>query len=612
MSKEKNAKKSPYRSRSREQSTAERAINLFCSLVALLINAFVLVCMTEIINRRGGSSTVAWLVNHQDLFLAGFLFVFAWSLFFAFLTARTGFAVWFVNFTLLLLVTIHMYKWQLRGEPLLMTDFSQAKEAAAVLPNFKLSFPGYLAVSALLLLLINPLLAWKFTIRLSSRLRAVVSLLTLVLAAAVSYTELNLPGYIPFRAKEVYQERGFIHGFWETRPRNALVRPPEYDQDTVLSEYANALAEEKEPEIKPDIFFVMSESLFDLYGTGKLEITQDPLAAIKELQKEYAGGEYIAPFLGGGTYSSEYEVLTGYRATDTSKTLFNDRSVTFPGMPSVVSALQKAGYTTTAFHPNSSSFYNRAFNYTRFGFERLMFNDTGLEEITDRIGKYPRDEALFHLVLKDYEQRDKEKPWFCHIVTFQNHGDYSYDYDRRDIRVLNRDGLELKNAENYENAVLEHVEAFLKLIDYLDKQERPAVVVLWGDHAPNVGLFGMEFGTGRALSQYYKTPLLIWNNYDQDFSLGEEAIAGYRLGAFVLSRIGIRSDPYLNWLADCAKPDLSQSLHMIEEDGAFFEDEEQYEKMNAVLLLLHYDRLLGEHYWELAEKGSTNEKETGG
>ena len=131
-------------------------------------------------------------------------------------------------------------------------------------------------------------------------------------------------------------------------------------------------------DVKPDIVFIMSESLFDLYRLNKLDMTADPLASFKALQKEYAGADYISPNLGGGTFASEYEVLTGYRASDTPGALFNNHAVTKDGMDTVVSTLKQAGYYTVAMHPHGSSFYNRAFNYRRFGFDELLFDDTGL------------------------------------------------------------------------------------------------------------------------------------------------------------------------------------------------------------------------------------------
>ena len=140
-----------------------------------------------------------------------------------------------------------------------------------------------------------------------------------------------------------------------------------------------------------------------------------------------------------------------------------------------------------------------------------------------------------------------------------------------------------------------------ELLEALSRRERPCVVVLWGDHAPGIGDFGLEFGRGSESAPYYRTPLLLWNNYGADLGVGEEAVAAYRLGALVLKKLGFRTDAYFNWLAELT-PDLVESQRMIEEEGRIFADEARYDALDRELLLLHYDRLKGEGYWKGAVK----------
>ena len=584
------------------QSAGERAVFLITLLPALLVNAVLCVYLCEMVARRARSSVVVWYLNCPDLFWGAVGIMFCLTLFLTALTDRPARAIRLTNFSLLFLAAANMYKRQLRGEPLLLTDFGQAKEAAEILPNFHLTMPSYLALTILVLIVLVPLLYRKRRLGLRRRTRVLASLVLAAVTLVVGWKALHIHFHVSYQYDIMYDEGGFVRGLWETRAKNLLKKPDDYSRETVgalLDDYAARPIQAGA--VKPDVFFIMSESLFDLYRLKDLQMSADPLESLKALQASWAGADYLSPNLGGGTFYSEYEVLTGYRALDTPGTLFNDHSATREGMETVGTVFRDAGYTTTAMHPHGSTYYNRAFNYERFGFQRMLFNDTGLPKITERIGRYPKDRPLFELLLADLAAREGEGPQFYHVVTYQNHGSYNYsNYDRRDIRVANRTETRLLAAENYINGSLEHMEAVEYLLSELEKRNRPTVVVLWGDHAPNVGEFGIEFGKGLAAGPFYKTPMFIWNNYGADFTIGEPAIAAYRLGAIVLDRLGFRTDAYLNWLAKSGEPDLLTAQHALEKDGRFIIDDAQYDAIDQKMLLLHYDRLKGEAYWKEA------------
>lgn len=577
----------------------EQLLTILVLAVSHLLNAVISLYFVEMVSRQASKTAMAFVINQSPLFIAETLFFLALGMSISLLTRRPSASLFACNLFFLLLAAVHLFKKQLRGEPLLLTDFGQTKEALQILPQFHLFVPRYLIVVAFVLLIAIPGVFIGFRLRLPLKERIFLLLISIVLTAFSGFHLVSIPLHVPFQYDLLYDTAGFLRGLWETKPKWQLNEPPDYDKHLVLSALGGHTCESLPPDaVKPDIVFIMSESLFDLYRLNKLDMTVDPLASFKALQKEYAGADYISPNLGGGTFASEYEVLTGYRASDTPGALFNNHAVTKDGMDTVVSTLKQAGYHTVAMHPHGSSFYNRAFNYRRFGFDELLFDDTGLPKIEERIGGYPADGALFACAEQAYEQRDPEKPWFAHIVTYQNHGSYAYDYDRRDIEVLNRDGTEKKASENYANAVLTHVEALEQLFSYFSKQDSPVVVVVWGDHAPNVQEFGISFGTGANTAPFYRTPLLVWNNYGASFEL-DETLPAYRLGAYILNGLGFRTDAYFNWLSD-AQPNLVSALHMIEKDGNVLSDSDAFEAADQKLLLFHYDRLLGEQYWKEA------------
>lgn len=583
-------------------SGRERALRIIFGTLTLLVIALQCTYLTEVVARRARSSALAWANARPLLFLAETAVFFACALFFIFLSGRPRRGVRMMTVPALVLSAVNLYKMDLRGEPLLVTDFAQTKEAVMVLPHFQLTPHLYVIAAIALLGVLLPRLFGRERLPLKGKRRWAAAAGSGLAAAAVLALAMSAPLYIPQQTDLLYEEAGWVRALWETRPKNLLKRPDHYSEEAVLSVLAGSGAEPLAGDtVLPDVFFIMSESMFDLNQLGVLDMSADPLEGIKALQERFAGADYIAPHLGGGTFYSEYEVLTGYRAEDTPGALFSDRSATADGMATLATVLKDAGYVTTVMHPNTSRFYSRGFNYRRFGFDRQLFTDTGLPEITEKVGPYPKDSELFRLLLEDYGARDEASPYFAFVITYQNHGDYKYEYGRRDILVADREGMQKRACENYLNALLEHAEAVESLLEELTRRERPCVVVLWGDHAPGIGDFGLDFGRGSEAAPYYRTPLLIWNNYGADFSVGEEAVAAYRLGALVLSRLGIRTDAYFNLLSDLT-PDLVESQRMVEEDGRIFGDDERYGALDETLLLLHYDRLKGEGYWKGAVK----------
>ncbi|MBO5570463.1 MAG: LTA synthase family protein [Clostridia bacterium] len=580
----------------------EYALFLILFLGTLFINAVLCSYLVEIIVRQSRQITIVWYMDKRAFFWAEVMVVFCVSLFLSMCTNRPAHALRITNLLIFCPAVIYSYKWQFRGEPLLLTDFGQIREAAELVPNFKMTIPSILLSAFVILIVLIPIPYMGQRLEIRGKRRAICSAASAVFFLGSLFYAANIDFSIPNQYTDLYNKAGFLRGLWETRPQKQLEKPAEYERTQVLSLLEGFGAETVSSQTcKPDVFFIMSESLFDLYRLEKLDMTMDPLASLKKLQEEYSGANFLAPNFGGGTFYSEYEVLTGYRTSDTPNVLFNDKDVITEGMDTLVTVLKEAGYTATAVHPNSGRYYNRAYNYRRMGFDRMQFAGDGLKPITEKIGFYPKDKPLLKQVLDDYDGiKAENQPLFYHIVTYQNHGPYASDYDRRDVLVMNRSGDEKKNAENYSNACIEHMEAVAYFLQALSERKRPAVVVLWGDHAPNTSSFGLQPGDGANAALYYQTPILIWNNYGADFKLEEDSIAAYRLGAVVLNLLGIHSDAYFNWLAENDEPDLLTSRHLLEIEGRFMEDDDRYKEISDQLYLLHYDRLKGEKYWKEA------------
>lgn len=585
-------------------SLAGRLVTAAVFVLVIAANAFLCLYLGELISRGSRSSALAWMFNNPGLYAAAFSMIFFSELFLAALFNRPGAGLLAGNLVFLLPAVINHYKLALRGEWFLLPDLMAANVALQVLPGYEIRVTPLLAFSLALLLVIFPAAAGFRRMLPGGRVRIFSVLLTLGAAACAFVFGLSVPLSSVQLPDQLYNNGGVYRALYETRPRR-MKAPEGYSRESVLSLLKESGQDSEEKTgaegIRPDLFFIMSESLFDLVSLGGIEASADPLDALRALQAEYAGCAALCHSYGGGTFDAEYEVLTGYRSADTPGNLSADDSAVRPGMETLVTALRALGYETLAVHPNDGGAYRRRRNYACFGFERTLFRED-LPAFSHTVGNYPADDELMDRVIEAYDARDPNRPFFCHVVTFQNHGGYAYAPDRQDIRVWNREGREKTNAENYLNGVLSHIEAVEKLLARLSGQSRPAVVLLWGDHAPNMGNFGVETGSGAASARFYETPVLLWNNYGADLSFGEEAVAMYRLGACTLQKLGLCADPYFRCLAEEGTPDQLTPLRLLEEDGRFFRDDALYGALNDQLYLLHYDRLLGENYGREAGK----------
>ena len=137
--------------------------------------------------------------------------------------------------------------------------------------------------------------------------------------------------------------------------------------------------------------------------------------------------------------------------------------------------------------------------------------------------KYISDESDFKKIEELYENRtEKDEPFYLFNVTMQNHGgfDKTYSNFHNDIQIT--DNHKNEQAEQYLSLVKKTDDAFKQLVEYFSKVKEPTIIVMYGDHQPAVqssfydSLFGKSAGslTNEELMNKYRTPFIIWANYD--------------------------------------------------------------------------------------------------
>ena len=573
-------------------SYVSKGVLFLLSVAAFFLNALITHYIMETIC-RDSSGIMDWMIAYPRNYWAGVFNIFFVSVALLGLTGKGNRAVRWTNAFFIVLADINYFKIDYRGEPLMFSDLWQMKEGVSVLSHYHLRIPPLLIIFTVLTIVIIPMLFKPVHFQLSVRKKTGLVVATVFLFAGWLHFYFTLPYRDDYRTDSIYNYAGFLRGIWATRP-HGMEMPEEYSKEKterLLTEYCEGAVDNNL--VKPDIFFVMCESLYDIAGSGTQVLTRDPLGPFKEKVEAYTGGKLLSSSYGGGTFNVEYEVLTGYRCQDISGALFNNRAAIYRGMDTVPSMLKECGYETAAFHSNTGRFYSRNIDYPLMGFDAAYFPYDGLDKEREEIRDWLTNRWLLTQVLEKYDEHDSGTPYFAHIVTTQGHGGFAFDWDIAGIDVISPSEMPYyQSAKTFANITGDAVDALIEFLDALQARKRPCVVVIWGDHSPALNEFGTQIPED-TFSQafFYETPLLVWNNYGADFSLDEEMIPAYRLGAWITHSLGLNKDPYYEYLAVSGNPDMLVHLRLLEKDGKFYEDDVQFGIQDREMRALHYYRL---------------------
>lgn len=447
---------------------------------------------------------------------------------------------------LLLLALVNYYKLLLRGDPLLFMDLQLIGEATAISRSY--TFTLTFGVLAAVLLTVG------FTVLLRRRYRAVSAPRALgrvlggalCAAALLTYARL-LPSdalysqtalSASWMPTQSYEAHGVLYPFLHSAAALAETPPEGYTQAGA----AQALAAYPEKSIpqgeKVSIIAVMLEAFGDFSKCKGLTFAADPYADLHALMQESYSGELVVNVFAGETSNTERAFLTGYL----------DPAENFRApVNSFVWYLRRQGYACIGSHPGYNWFYNRL-NIDRYlGFEQYHFYEDRYKAYAPK-GKIVGDRAYLPTVLADYRAAAAGgQPVFSFNVTYQNHGPYAREKEYGTAYLRPWDGCDEADyniANNYLSGVADTGRQLRALADSLRGEERPVVLVLFGDHMPWWGdgcstyhSFGVNLdrATEEGFYNYYTTPYLIWANDAAKAVLGDVFTGnGGRVGPYML------------------------------------------------------------------------------
>lgn len=343
---------------------------------------------------------------------------------------------------------------------------------------------------------------------------------------------------------DAYDEYGFVTCFTFTFGQQGISRPDEYSPETVAEvltditpesgdEYVYPHFSENDNLAHPNIVFVQLESFFDVNTVVGSAYSADPTPWFNRLCSRFPSGTLYVPTVGGGTANTEFEVLTGLNrdAFGAGETPYNT-IMQQTTCESVCYDLKDYGYTATAMHNNTATFFNRNTVYPNLGFDRFVPLEYMQNVKYTPIG-WCRDAVLTDEILTALTTTDTRDVVFC--VAVETHGKYeeTYEYEDGDIEVLSLpEEIPLAPFQNFVNA-LPSTDAFLRSLTLaLLRFDEPTILVAYGDHLPALELTNDLLSTGNIYASRY----VIWDNFGRTFDAPD--LQAYRLSANLMKQLG--------------------------------------------------------------------------
>lgn len=400
--------------------------------------------------------------------------------------------------------------------------------------------------------------------------------------------------------EETYHNYGFLAASIEVAKQSAYkVKPPRGYTDEIIERSRGELSGRPGQET-PDIILILNESWYDFSLIADFE-TNEPISPFIDNLENCINGYAVVPGIGGGTNSSEYELLTG-NSLQLMPGITPFSSLNMEEQATIVTVLEEQGYETTAFHPAPGSNYSRNLAYPAMGFDRIYFeNDVdGLEFWKQRVS-FATDESDFTILTELYEFGLKEgnSPLFLYNLTIQNHGGYALvSADQVPLQVTtgmeDMDEWSIYEINEYLSCLNMTDKAFQKLTAYFETVERPVIICMVGDHCPNIApkFVNKNLTEEEEMLYLHSTPFLIWSN--QGLEQENWGFLGMScLMPKLLDVAGTGLPPYYQYIVEeliWETPIITSFGYYQGEDGNFYsyEDETVYTNQINTYLAMEY------------------------
>ena len=586
--------------------------NKIWQFVFFLLMPIVTITMTECLNN-------VFIYDMTYLgFFGNYVVILVFNFVFFALTGSFRVSYLIVNTVLFGLALCHSYVMDFRGTPFQPMDFLSVTTAANVANTYNFA-PGYKVITGVFIFIFivtisikTPTPKYNIITKIASRsFTAVFSGTIIIIFYATSiFADMGIrPDF--WNQTRGYHNYGFVFNFFANTKYLYMNKPSTYDPneiENIINKNEQTNQEETNTsENTPNIICIMNESLSDLKVLGNLTTNEDYMPFMNSLTENTIKGNLYVPVIGAGTSNTEFEFLTGHTTAFLPSGSNAYMLYVKNPMASLVSTLEAQNYSSAALHPYYSSGWKRPEVYSNFGFNKF----TALEDIIDislmndymdngndpnylqqlieqhypdsknmLVRQYISDSYNYKLIIDDYKNRDKSKPYFTFNVTMQNHGGYTPSAVNFDESIYATSSTQNYNKANkYLSLVKASDNAFKELIEYFKKVKEPTIICMFGDHQPNIetefiseclGVNNLSNLTVEQEQNRHITPFYIWANYDIEEQYIERLSSNY-LSSLVLQTAGVKLTEYNKYLLSLSKVlPVINTVGYIDNQGVYY------------------------------------------
>lgn len=546
--------------------------------------------------------------------VTAFLFYIVMGFLFA-LTGSMRFSGCFLCIFSIIFSLTNYFTTTFRGIPILDSDLTIMGTAMNVVGNYKYSLDLTRTITLL------GLITWCILLFRVKRLRLPKGkkrISTILGSAAICFASFWIMIYTPvmtvtpmhvtvntFRPIKSYRKNGCVLTFMRSIQLMIIHKPDGYSANAAEEIAAPYRSETSSGNAKtPNVIAIMDEAFADLQAVGDFRTSEDVMPFYHSLTKNTVKGFSYVSVFGGQTANTEFEFLTGLSKAFVPASATPYQLYIKSLLPGLTTHLGNQDYQgMLAFHPFRANGYNRDHVYPNLGFSDFISLKDLDVSASDKIRNFVSDAADFQVIIDQYEQAKKKSnaPFYLFNVTMQNHSGYDQDFDNLDMPISIEEKCDDPELKRYLNLIHHSDTALKSLIEYFSKQKDPTVIVFFGDHEPGLSnevyskILGknVEKLSAEENMNLYKTPFLIWANYDIEEQENVNISMNY-LSTLMLESTGMKLSPFNQFLLDIHKqiPVLTTNGYF-GEDGSYYslkdESSPYYESLRKYQILQYND-----------------------
>lgn len=360
---------------------------------------------------------------------------------------------------------------------------------------------------------------------------------------------------------QAYEDYGFAYCFSNSIIDRGIKEPENYSGENIDNIISKITKNGRNKYFRPNIVMVQLESFIDMNTLKNVTYSENPNPEFSDLRENYSSGYVTVPSIGAGTANTEFEILSGMSldyfgsSEYPYKTILKDTT-----SESICYYLKNLDYSTHAIHNNDATFYDRNQVYSNLGFDTFTSLEY-MQNVNYNANNWAEDDVLSGEILKAMDSTDERD--FVFTVSVQAHGKYP-DEVIDDTQAISTSGYKenKQTALDYYANQVKGTDDFIKnLISELENYDEPVVVVLYGDHLPNLEITNEDLDG----SNVFQTEYVIWSNFSMPVK--HKDLNSFQLTAHLFDILDINGGILTNFHNSCSEnPDYSEDLHSLQYD----------------------------------------------